>query len=326
MDSLEIDDNVSGFENLTMTRLITPEKEDLESVHLALTTERNEFKASVNNLTDEKDQLKESYNILKQTSDQLQMSYDALQADHNVLTESKDELQNNYATLQTEKDELQTRLSSVEAHRNQLRLLLSNYTALRREKDRLQRQFDYLNLRRDLLETSYSSLFKAKDRLQYDLTNTQRRNQQLQTSRDQLQKMVNEMEAKIRGMNCQMGWRKFGMSCYFTSGSKKNWTESRKACIAEGSDLVIINTGDEQAFVNSLLNSGENAWIGLTDSLTEGEWKWVDGTPVTTAYWQPGQPNNKFVEQDCGEIVQNSPVGDWNDDGCFADQKWICEK
>uniref|UniRef100_A0A673A7D2 C-type lectin domain-containing protein n=2 Tax=Sphaeramia orbicularis TaxID=375764 RepID=A0A673A7D2_9TELE len=125
---------------------------------------------------------------------------------------------------------------------------------------------------------------------------------------------------------CKMGWRKFGMSCYFTSGSKKNWTESRKACIAEGSDLVIINTGDEQAFVNSLLNSGENAWIGLTDSLTEGEWKWVDGTPVTTAYWQPGQPNNKFVEQDCGEIVQNSPVGDWNDDGCFADQKWICEK
>ena len=44
-------------------------------------------------------------------------------------------------------------------------------------------------------------------------------------------------------------------------------------------------------------------------------------------YWQPGQPNSFNGNQDCGEIVPNSSgVGEWNDDGCFAEQIGICEK
>ena len=45
-------------------------------------------------------------------------------------------------------------------------------------------------------------------------------------------------------------------------------------------------------------------------------------------YWQPGQPNSFNGNQDCGEMVQNSTTaeGMWNDDGCFAEQSWICEK
>lgn len=44
-------------------------------------------------------------------------------------------------------------------------------------------------------------------------------------------------------------------------------------------------------------------------------------------FWQPGQPNSYNGKQDCGELLhESSGVGQWNDDGCFAEQIWICEK
>lgn len=45
-------------------------------------------------------------------------------------------------------------------------------------------------------------------------------------------------------------------------------------------------------------------------------------------YWQPGQPNSHEGNQDCGELVKVSlkAEGEWNDDGCFGKQVWICEK
>ncbi|XP_069025567.1 CD209 antigen-like protein E isoform X1 [Embiotoca jacksoni] len=83
-------------------------------------------------------------------------------------------------------------------------------------------------------------------------------------------------------MLCPTRWRKFGAGCYFVSTAKKNWTESRRACVAEGADLVVVDGGEEQEFINGLLDVGQNAWMGLTDGLKEGEWTWVDGTPATT--------------------------------------------
>ncbi|XP_074505163.1 uncharacterized protein LOC141775571 isoform X2 [Sebastes fasciatus] len=291
---------------------LTKEKDLLQQSYSSLTTERDEFKASFNNLKNESDQLQVSYNTLKQESDQLQTN--------------KDQLQTKYSSLQKQKDELQTLSVTLKANRDQLQ---SNYSSLKINKDQLQISYNTLSLSKIFLQTRYNSLEKDKERLQSSYNTLQREKEQLQTkytslaaARDQLQKKID----KVRGKPCQTGWSKFDISCYFVSNLKKNWTQSRQYCIAEGADLVVIDSRDEQAFVNGLLDDGKNAWTGMTDSIIEGIWMWVDGTPVTTTYWGEDQPNSYDGNQDCGETVQKSSgVGEWNDDGCFGDQNFICE-
>ncbi|XP_042170037.1 CD209 antigen-like protein A [Oncorhynchus tshawytscha] len=95
--------------------------------------------------------------------------------------------------------------------------------------------------------------------------------------------------------------------------------------------MGIINSDLEQEFLFSFI---KRAWIGLTDSVTEGTWKWVDGTQLTTpSYWQSQQPDNggdnpANGEEDCVELNTETwlPVKAWNDQSCFNNRYWICEK
>uniref|UniRef100_A0A673A532 C-type lectin domain-containing protein n=1 Tax=Sphaeramia orbicularis TaxID=375764 RepID=A0A673A532_9TELE len=135
------------------------------------------------------------------------------------------------------------------------------------------------------------------------------------------------LTSSFAGMSCETGWSKFGMNCYYDSVTELDWVHSRLVCLSMGADLVSINTAEEQAFINGLLSPQVNAWIGLNDIHSEGKWKWVDGTAVTTTFWGPGQPNSyNGTNQDCGELVENSLMGQWNDEDCSAENIWICEK
>ncbi|XP_038837841.1 CD209 antigen-like protein A [Salvelinus namaycush] len=135
---------------------------------------------------------------------------------------------------------------------------------------------------------------------------------------------------KIR-RTCPDGWRLWGSSCYFLSTEMKTWEESRLDCLNRGAYLVIINSDMEQEF---LFRLNKRAWIGLTDSVTEGTWKWVDGTPLTTpSYWSLQQPDNggdnpANGEEDCVELNTETwrPVKAWNDQSCEDNRYWICEK
>uniref|UniRef100_A0A8C4HRM7 C-type lectin domain-containing protein n=1 Tax=Dicentrarchus labrax TaxID=13489 RepID=A0A8C4HRM7_DICLA len=119
----------------------------------------------------------------------------------------------------------------------------------------------------------------------------------------------------------QEGWRYFYGSFYYISSIKRTWEASRDDCLQKGAELVIINSQEEQEFIRQYKKS---AWIGLTDRVTEGVWKWVDGTPLTTSFWRSGEPNNYYGRnEDCVEITNN---GGWNDLVCENEINWICEK
>ncbi|KAK9531233.1 hypothetical protein VZT92_010671 [Zoarces viviparus] len=306
---------------------LTEDKVQLQQSYTALTTERDEFKTSFNNLTNKNNQLQASYSTLKQENDQLQTSYNDMQKSHNNLTATKDQLQTNNRNLQREKDEFQILSISLRANRDQLQ---SNYSSLKINKDQLQASYKTLKRESDQLLTSYNNMQKNKDRLHSSYNSLQNENKELQNKYNSLVKVKDVLEKdinKVRAKPCERGWIRFHISCYFVSTSQRYWALGRQDCIARGADLVIIDSREEQAFINGILPSHKEVWIGLTDSVTEGTWMWVDGTPVTTTYWNAGQPNNLGGNERCGETWQRSSgIGVWNDDQCADLQNFICEK
>ncbi|XP_062243844.1 CD209 antigen-like [Platichthys flesus] len=143
----------------------------------------------------------------------------------------------------------------------------------------------------------------------------------LTEERDQLKRKLKTFDHYTRE-----GWVYFRSSFYFISSDTKSWADSRYDCLQKGADLVIINSKEENEFTRQLNRS---FWIGLTDTETEGTWKWVDGTLLnsTTSYWYPGEPNPKYYpDENCGEARYNYNENNWNDNNCKTLYFWICEK
>ncbi|XP_027761902.1 C-type lectin domain family 4 member D-like, partial [Empidonax traillii] len=88
-------------------------------------------------------------------------------------------------------------------------------------------------------------------------------------------------------MCCPKGWKRFQNSCYFLSLDKMSWAESEQNCTGMGSQLVVINSEEEQVFLSVQIKQGTrglNFFIGLRAEIKD-QWQWVDKTPynVTAA-------------------------------------------
>ncbi|XP_045569535.1 C-type lectin domain family 4 member E-like, partial [Salmo salar] len=216
--------------------------------------------------------------------------------------DQRDQLQTSYNTLTKERDQLQT----------------SNNT-LTKERDQLQTSNNTLTAERDQLQTSNNSLTKERVQLQTS-------NNSLTKERDQLQKDTECLKQSLVQKVCPQGWKKLGSSCYYVSTEYKSWEESRQDCRNRGADLVVIKSEDDQTFVNWLCGVKNYVWVGLTDSVTEGTWKWVDDTPLTTQYWNSGEPNGGVAENCVYFYSWSSDTGAWWDYDCSYQYRWICEK
>uniref|UniRef100_A0A8B9J5M6 C-type lectin domain-containing protein n=1 Tax=Astyanax mexicanus TaxID=7994 RepID=A0A8B9J5M6_ASTMX len=119
----------------------------------------------------------------------------------------------------------------------------------------------------------------------------------------------------------------FKSSIYYISTEKKSWSDSWADCKERETDLLIINNREEQEFFNKELGRTE-AWIGLTDSKTEGVWKWVDDSPLTIQFWAQGEPSSHGNE-DCAItsfLKAKSNLSVWADYPCDHPVVGICER
>jgi hypothetical protein len=87
-----------------------------------------------------------------------------------------------------------------------------------------------------------------------------------------------------------------------------SWTNASSAAAALGADwhLATVTTAAEQQFIvstfltpNPALNGNPSIahfWLGASDALSEGDWKWVTGESWSYNNWNTGEPNNSGNE------------------------------
>jgi hypothetical protein len=113
----------------------------------------------------------------------------------------------------------------------------------------------------------------------------------------------------------------FGNHYYQRIDQNLSWHDAKEACKNMGGQLVVITSAKENSFVAKVAD-GHEVWIGCSDDVEEGEWRWVDNTPLTFKGWDPGPPEPNGATE--GEDYVAFRGGLWNDAGDYH-RPFICE-
>jgi len=88
-----------------------------------------------------------------------------------------------------------------------------------------------------------------------------------------------------------------------------------------------LRSANQNTAVQGLIGS-TNAYIGLSDTATEGTFLWTDGSTASSySNWISGQPATQD-NQDCVVMRANSgSLGQWAHVGCSkSDVNFVCER
>ena len=104
-----------------------------------------------------------------------------------------------------------------------------------------------------------------------------------------------------------------------------NWNSAKTACAGLGGHLATITSLAENDWVyGNVVNGVPGIWLGGTDEVVEGTWKWINGESWGYTNWTSGEPNNSQGGEDY--LMLNWPQGQgWNDVGGTTLQPYLCE-
>ena len=107
---------------------------------------------------------------------------------------------------------------------------------------------------------------------------------------------------------------------YYAGCGKRNFTDALAFCEGFGGTLAILTDGLNLNL--SAVRSCKKTWIGLTDYIGEGQFRWVNSHVLEWTNWCDDEPddnpNEHCVAADCIE-------GCWRDYRCDKKHKFICQ-
>lgn len=128
-----------------------------------------------------------------------------------------------------------------------------------------------------------------------------------------------------------------GGVAYRACASLENYADAASACALWGGTLVMLDSErEEQAVTDFAFSNGTaNYWLGATDLVEEGVWRWSDGRVFWSqqqvpegmfAHWFDGEPNNAASppasDEDCAYMYRR---WGWNDADCSRERPYVCE-
>ncbi|OFY19264.1 MAG: hypothetical protein A2X02_02065, partial [Bacteroidetes bacterium GWF2_29_10] len=118
---------------------------------------------------------------------------------------------------------------------------------------------------------------------------------------------------------------KINENYYYSSNYTDTWLNAKKACEDNNGHLVTISSDAENNLVYAIVSGvTDNAFIGLTDQVSEGVWRWVTREPYTTyTKWYGGYPNNSGNKDYV--FMYNNGNKQWMDDAASISRRFILE-
>jgi cysteine-rich repeat protein len=113
---------------------------------------------------------------------------------------------------------------------------------------------------------------------------------------------------------------------YYRCTTAVQWGVGRNNCttLGTGWNLVTVDDGTENSWVQTNLLGGANRWIGANDTNAEGVYEWSSGTAWGSYInWAAGEPSNAGATDDCAIMLTAS--GAWDIQTCSNTFGYVCE-
>ncbi|HEU0030206.1 MAG TPA: C-type lectin domain-containing protein [Kofleriaceae bacterium] len=108
-------------------------------------------------------------------------------------------------------------------------------------------------------------------------------------------------------------------TCLLLFTTPRSFDDASNACAAIGTRLAILDTPERDTIGRALAGTRQ-VFIGLTDQVVEGQFRWVDASALVFSNFATGEPNdaNGAFAEDC-IILDGNRAGQWDDRPCATD-------
>lgn len=120
-----------------------------------------------------------------------------------------------------------------------------------------------------------------------------------------------------------------GWTYHWKDNETMTWNETRKWCLTEYTDIVMVHNENVTYFLKNNLKEKSSSpyyWIGLRKIKETFTWA-ANGQSVNYENWAPNEPNNNKANENCVELyTSTNNKGKWNDDSCKNKKHPVCHK